>query len=191
VKQVERLLSYFLEFTLIRILAQQNHQPNSDTQSGICRRTQMMMVKRLFENGHSGSAHKGGDFMSKEILIVEDEPGVAAAIRFLMEQQGYCVRVAEKGEDALDLISTNKPHLVLLDIMLPGISGWEVCEKIRTNPDCRDIKIVFLTARRDEAEVARGLALGADAYITKPFKNDQLIASVKALLQDALEVAGK
>jgi DNA-binding response OmpR family regulator len=151
----------------------------------------MNMPKRLFENGPSGSAQKGGGFMSKEILIVEDEPGVVAAIQFLMEQQGYCVKIAENGEDALDLILKNKPHLVLLDIMLPGISGWEVCEKIRTNPDCRDIKIVFLTARRDEAEVARGLALGADAYITKPFKNDQLVASVKALLQDALEVAGK
>ncbi|MBW2435967.1 MAG: response regulator [Desulfobacterales bacterium] len=127
--------------------------------------------------------------MSKEILIVEDEPGVVAAIRFLMEQQGYNVRVAEKGEDALDLISTNKPHLVLLDIMLPGMSGWEVCESIRLNPEYRNVKIVFLTARRDEADIARGLALGANAYITKPFNNDQLIARVKALLQDALEEA--
>ena len=129
--------------------------------------------------------------MSKEIIIVEDEPGVVAAIRFLMEQQGYRVKVAEKGEDALDLILENKPHLVLLDIMLPGMSGWEVCEHIRLNPDCGRVKIAFLTARGDDAEVARGLALGADAYITKPFKNDQLVASVKALLQDALEVAGK
>ena len=127
--------------------------------------------------------------MSKEILIVEDEPGVMAAIRFLMEQQGYNVRVAEKGEDALDLLSTNKPHLVLLDIMLPGMNGWEVCEAIRSNPEYRNVKIVFLTARRDEADIARGLALGANAYITKPFNNDQLIARVKALLQDALEEA--
>jgi DNA-binding response OmpR family regulator len=127
--------------------------------------------------------------MSKEILIVEDEPGVMAAIRFLMEQQGYNVRVAEKGEDALDLLSTNKPHLVLLDIMLPGMNGWEVCEAIRSNPEYRNVKIVFLTARRDEAEIAKGLDLGANAYITKPFNNDQLIARVKALLQDALEEA--
>jgi DNA-binding response OmpR family regulator len=127
--------------------------------------------------------------MSKEILIVEDEPGVMAAIRFLMKQQGYNVRVAEKGEDALDLLSTNKPHLVLLDIMLPGMNGWEVCEAIRSNPEYRNVKIVFLTARRNEAEIAKGLDLGANAYITKPFKNDQLIARVKALLQDALEEA--
>ena len=127
--------------------------------------------------------------MSKEILIVEDEPGVMAAIRFLMKQQGYNVRVAEKGEDALDLLSTNKPHLVLLDIMLPGMNGWEVCEAIRSNPEYRNVKIVFLTARRNEAEIAKGLDLGANAYITKPFNNDQLIARVKALLQDALEEA--
>ena len=112
-----------------------------------------------------------------------------AAIRFLMKQQGYNVRVAEKGEDALDLLSTNKPHLVLLDIMLPGMNGWEVCEAIRSNPEYRNVKIVFLTARRNEAEIAKGLDLGANAYITKPFKNDQLIARVKALLQDALEEA--
>ncbi|MGD9235181.1 MAG: response regulator [Desulfobacterales bacterium] len=129
--------------------------------------------------------------MSKEILIVEDEPGVVAAIRFLMEQQGYRVKVAEKGEDALHLILKNKPHLVLLDIMLPGMSGWEVCEQIRLNPDYRSVKIAFLTARSDEAEVARGLALGADAYITKPFKNDKLIARVKSLLQNTGEETGK
>jgi DNA-binding response OmpR family regulator len=123
--------------------------------------------------------------MSKEILIVEDEPGVMAAIRFLMEQQGYRVRVAASGEDALDLIFKNKPDLVLLDIMLPGMSGWEVCENIRIKPDYRTVKIVFLTARRDEAEIARGLALGADAYITKPFNNDYLTAKVKALLESA------
>ncbi len=129
--------------------------------------------------------------MSKEILIVDDEPGVVVAIQFLMEQQGYTVLVAERGEDALDLIYRHKPDLVLLDIMLPGISGWEVCEIIRLNPDCRTVKIVFLTARGDEAEIARGLALGADAYITKPFNNDHLIAKVNALLGHAEEESGK
>ena len=125
--------------------------------------------------------------MPKEILIVEDEPGVVVAIQFLMEQQGHNVLVAERGEDALDLIYKYKPDLVLLDIMLPGISGWEVCEIIRLNPDCRNIKIAFLTARGDESEIARGLALGADAYITKPFSNDQLVAKVNAILEDAYE----
>ncbi len=129
--------------------------------------------------------------MPKEILIVEDEPGVVVAIQFLMEQQGHNVLVAERGEDALDLIYKYKPDLVLLDIMLPGISGWEVCEIVRLNPDYRNIKIVFLTARGDEAEIARGLALGADAYITKPFSNDQLIAKVNSILEDAYEETEK
>ena len=125
--------------------------------------------------------------MPKEILIVDDEPGVAVAIQFLMEQQGHRVLIAQRGEDALDLIYKYKPNLVLLDIMLPGISGWEVCEIIRLNPDYRNIKIVFLTARSTEVEIAKGLALGADAYITKPFSNDKLVARVDALLEDTYE----
>ena len=129
--------------------------------------------------------------MPKEILIVDDEPGVVAAIQFLMEKQGHNVLIAERGEDALDLIYKYRPDLVILDIMLPGISGWEVCEIIRLNPDYRDVKIVFLTARGDEGEIARGLALGADAYITKPFSNDQFIAKVNALLENAFEETGK
>lgn len=129
--------------------------------------------------------------MPKEILIVDDEPGVVAAIQFLMEQQGHNVLIAERGEDALDLIYKYRPDLVILDIMLPGISGWEVCEITRLNPDYRDVKIVFLTARGDEGEIARGLALGADAYITKPFSNDQFIAKVNALLENAFEETGK
>ena len=125
--------------------------------------------------------------MSKEILIVDDEPGVAVAIQFLMKQQGHSVLVAQRGEDALEMIYKYKPDLVLLDIMLPGISGWEVCEIIRLNPDYRNIKIVFLTARSTEVEIAKGLALGADAYITKPFSNEKLVARVNALLENAYE----
>ena len=107
--------------------------------------------------------------MPKEILIVDDEPGVVVAIQFLMEQQGYTVLVAKSGEDALEEIYRYKPDLAILDIMLPGISGWEVCEIVRLNPDYRNVKIVFLTARGDEAEIARGLAIGADAYIPSRF----------------------
>lgn len=129
--------------------------------------------------------------MSKEILIVDDEPGVVVAIQFLMEQQGHNVLVAQRGEDALELIYKYKPDLVILDIMLPGISGWEVCEIIRLNPDYRNVKIIFLTARSAETEIARGLSLGADAYITKPFSNDRLVARVNELLESAFEETGK
>ncbi len=129
--------------------------------------------------------------MPKEILIVDDEPNVVVPIQFLMEQQGYRVMTAERGEDALDLIYQYKPDLVLLDIMLPGIDGYEVCEIIRLNPDFRDIKIIFLTAKGRESEIAKGLALGADAYISKPFSNTTLVARVKELLEKTYEEAGE
>ena len=107
--------------------------------------------------------------MPKEVLIVDDEPSIVVPIQFLMEQQGYNVIIAENGENALDVIFKYKPDLILLDIMLPGIDGYEVCEILRLNPLYRDIKIIFLTAKGREVEIAKGLALGADAYITKPF----------------------
>jgi DNA-binding response OmpR family regulator len=127
--------------------------------------------------------------MAKEILIVDDEQNVIMPLQFLMEQQGYRVMIAERGEDALELISRYKPDLVLLDIMLPGIDGWEVCEIVRLNPNYRNIRIIFLTAKGREVEIAKGLALGADAYITKPFSNAELVAKVKELLEKTYEEA--
>jgi len=129
--------------------------------------------------------------MTKEILIVDDEPNVVMPIQFLMEQQGYRVMIAERGEDALDLIYQYEPDLVLLDILLPGIDGYEVCEIIRLNPNYRNVKIIFLTAKGREVEIAKGLALGADAYITKPYSNAELVAAVKELLEKTYEEAGE
>ena len=129
--------------------------------------------------------------MPKEILIVDDEPGVVVPIQFLMEQQGYIVMVADRGEDALDLIYRYKPDLVILDIMFPGIDGYEVCEIVRLNPNYRDVKIMFLTAKGREVDAAKGLALGADAYLTKPFSNDELVAKVKEILEKTQAEAGK
>ena len=129
--------------------------------------------------------------MTKEILIVDDEPNVVVSLQFLMEQQGYKVMIAERGEDALDLIYQYKPDLVLLDIMLPGIDGYEVCEIVRLNPEYRNIKIIFITAKGREEEIAKGLSLGADAYITKPFSNAELVAQVNALLKGTGAKAGK
>jgi DNA-binding response OmpR family regulator len=129
--------------------------------------------------------------MAKEILIVDDETNVVVPIQFLMEQQGYRVMIAERGEDALDLIYQYKPDLVLLDIMLPGIDGYEVCEIVRLNPNYRNVKIIFLTAKGREEEIAKGLALGADAYITKPYSNVELVAKVKELLKKTSEEAGE
>ena len=120
--------------------------------------------------------------MPKKILIVDDEPGIVVALQFLMKEQGYNVLTAESGEFALELIYQYNPDLVLLDIMLPGINGWEVCKIVRLNPDCRNIKIIFLSAKSSEVEIAKGLALGGNAYITKPFQNDVLVNKVKELL---------
>ena len=129
--------------------------------------------------------------MPIEILIVDDEPSIVVPIQFLMEQQGYNVLVAENGEDALDIIYKYKPDLILLDIMLPRIDGYEVCEIVRLDPRYRDIKIIFLTAKGREVEIAKGLALGADAYITKPFSNTELVSKVKELLAITHETAEK
>jgi len=129
--------------------------------------------------------------MPKEILIVDDEPSIVVPIQFLMEQQGYSVLVAENGEDALDVIYKYKPDLILLDIMLPRIDGYEVCEIVRLNPEYRNIKIIFLTAKGREVEIAKGLALGANAYITKPFSNTELVAKVKELLDNTNENSGE
>jgi DNA-binding response OmpR family regulator len=127
--------------------------------------------------------------MPKEILIVDDEPSIVVPIQFLMEQQGYNVMVAENGESALDIIYKYKPDLILLDIMLPRIDGYEVCEIVRLDPRYRDIKIIFITAKGREVEIAKGLALGADAYITKPFSNTELVSKVKELLAVTHETA--
>ena len=127
--------------------------------------------------------------MPKEILIVDDEPSIVVPIQFLMEQQGYNVLVAENGEDALDIIYKYKPDLILLDIMLPRIDGYEVCEIVRLDPRYRDIKIIFITAKGREVEIAKGLALGADAYITKPFSNTELVSKVQELLANTHETA--
>ncbi|UCF95392.1 MAG: response regulator [Desulfobacterales bacterium] len=129
--------------------------------------------------------------MPKQILIVDDEPSIVVPIQFLMEQNGYQVLVAQNGEEALDIIFKSKPDLILLDIMLPGIDGYEVCEIVRLNPEYRKTKIIFLTARGREVEIAKGMALGADAYITKPFSNAELVEKVKALLNNTDEEAAQ
>jgi DNA-binding response OmpR family regulator len=128
--------------------------------------------------------------MPKEVLIVDDEPSIVVPLQFLMEQQGYNVIVAQNGEDALDVIFKYKPDLILLDIMLPGIDGYEVCEIVRLNRRFRDVKIIFLTARGREVEIAKGMSLGADAYITKPFSNAKVVAKVKELLEKSHEKMG-
>ena len=120
--------------------------------------------------------------MARTILIVDDEPNIVIPLQFLMEQNDYDVLVAQNGEEAIEIISRYKPDLILLDIMLPGIDGYEVCEMVRLNPEWQDIRIIFLTAKGREVDIAKGMVLGADAYITKPFSNIKIVEKVKELL---------
>lgn len=123
--------------------------------------------------------------MSKSVLIVDDEPNIVISLEFLLEQAGYQVRVAHDGQEAWEAIQRQAPDLVLLDVMLPRLSGFDLCQKIRDNPAWQRMRIVMLTAKGREVEVSKGLALGADAYISKPFSTQELLAQVRDLLADA------
>ncbi|MEN3363299.1 MAG: two-component system, OmpR family, alkaline phosphatase synthesis response regulator PhoP [Burkholderiales bacterium] len=120
--------------------------------------------------------------MMQRILIVDDEPNIVLSLEFLMEQSGYEVAIARDGEEALVQMETFRPDLVLLDVMLPLRSGFEVCQKIRENRAWDRVKVVMLSAKGRELDTSKGLALGADAYITKPFSTKDLIEEVRALL---------
>lgn len=120
--------------------------------------------------------------MAKRILIADDEPNIVISLEFLMQRNGYEVMTAPDGEQALRMLQDFKPDLILLDIMLPLRNGFEVCQRIRENPEWRHTRIVMLTAKGREVEVTKGLALGADVYITKPFATKELLADVRRLL---------
>jgi DNA-binding response OmpR family regulator len=121
--------------------------------------------------------------MPKQILIVDDEPSIIVALQFLMEHNGYNTIVAFSGEEAMEAVARHHPDLILLDIMLPVVDGFEVCQRVRENPEWKDIRIVLVTALGSEVNVNKGLDLGADAYITKPFSNADLVAKVKELIE--------
>ena len=120
--------------------------------------------------------------MGKRILIVDDEPNIVTSLEYLMKREGFEVQVAVDGEAGLKAAAASAPDLVLLDIMLPKMNGFEVCERLRSNPAGRGMKIVMLTAKGRQADSARGMAAGADLYVTKPFSTRELVAQVKQLL---------
>ncbi len=122
--------------------------------------------------------------MTRTVLLVDDEPNIILSLEFLIEQAGYEARVARDGEAALKSIEERKPDLVLLDVMLPKRDGFDVCERIRANPAWDDIRIVMLTAKGRDSEREKGLALGADAYITKPFSTREAMEQIKRFLDD-------
>jgi two-component system, OmpR family, alkaline phosphatase synthesis response regulator PhoP len=118
----------------------------------------------------------------KKILIADDEPNIVTALEFLLERNGYEVLVARNGGAALKLVEEHKPDLVLLDVMMPVKSGYEVCQRMRERADWRHIKIIMLTAKGRDVEMSKGLSIGADLYITKPFSTQDLLAKINALL---------
>jgi DNA-binding response OmpR family regulator len=131
------------------------------------------------------------DRMAKRVLIADDEPNIVTSLEYLMKMTGYEVACARNGEEALELVAAFMPDLVLLDVMMPRRSGYDVCQRMRERPEWRHIRIVMLSAKGREAEVSKGLSLGADAYVTKPFSNRELIAKVGSLLgEDAAPAPG-
>jgi DNA-binding response OmpR family regulator len=120
--------------------------------------------------------------MKPSVLLVDDEPNIVLSLEFLMKQAGYDVRIARDGDAALAAVEDRAPDLILLDVMTPGRDGYEICQTIRANPAWRTVKIVMLTAKSREVEREKGLALGADDYITKPFSTRELVDRVKRLL---------
>ena len=120
--------------------------------------------------------------MVNKILIVDDEPSITVPLKFLMEQNQFEVMVVHSGEDALAAIENFVPDLVLLDVMLPAVDGFQVCQNLKADPLRKSIKVVFLSAMTRDMDIAKGNTLGADAYITKPFSNADVVRQVKELL---------
>ena len=121
--------------------------------------------------------------MSWKVLVVDDEPNILLSLQFLLKQKGYEVRTALNGEEALKALAEMVPDLILLDVMMPKPDGYEVCQQIRATPAWAKIPVVMLTAKGRDVEKEKGMAMGADDYITKPFATQELMAKVQAILE--------
>jgi DNA-binding response OmpR family regulator len=118
----------------------------------------------------------------KKVLIVDDELSILVPLKFLLEKNNYRVDLAQSGKDALDMITQSKPDLVLLDIMLPDLDGYEIFQMIREHSEWDDIKVIYLSAKNRDVDIAKGLNLGVDAYVTKPFSNAELLDKIDHLV---------
>ena len=121
--------------------------------------------------------------MTASILVADDEPNIVLSLEFLLKQAGFRVRTVSDGEAALAAIAQEPPDLILLDVMIPGRDGFAVCQAIRGNPAWRDIRIIMLTAKGGEIQREKGLSLGADEYVTKPFSTRDLVERIRRMLQ--------
>ena len=120
--------------------------------------------------------------VSASILVVDDEPNIVLSLEFLLKQAGFRVRTVSNGEAALAAIAQEPPDLVLLDVMIPGRDGYAVCQEVRSNPAWRDMRIIMLTAKGGDIQREKGLSLGADEYVTKPFSTRELVERVRRML---------
>ncbi len=121
--------------------------------------------------------------VTDRVLVVDDEPEIVALVAYHLAKAGYRVATASSGQDAIDIARRERPALVVLDLMLPGMSGFEVLEVLRSDDNTRDVAVLMLTARREEVDRIRGLSLGADDYLTKPFSPQELVLRVAAILR--------
>ena len=122
--------------------------------------------------------------MSKQVLIVDDEPNIVISLEFLMKREGFAVAVARDGEEGLAAIRAGRPDLVVLDVMMPKRNGYEVLAAVRADPALAGVRILMLTAKGRPAEREKGLELGADAYMPKPFSTRELVDKAKSLLAE-------
>ena len=121
--------------------------------------------------------------MPTTLLIADDEPNILLSLDYLMQREGFRVVLARDGQEALDLIVRERPALALLDVMMPLRSGLEVCQQVRQDPTLDGVQILLLTAKGRETDVSKGLAMGANAYMTKPFSTRELVAKVRSMLE--------
>ena len=119
----------------------------------------------------------------KKILIVDDEPNILISLEFLLTKGGFQVFVARDGQEALDIIKAELPTLVILDVMMPNVDGYEVCQYVKHDPSLNHIKVVFLSAKTKDEDIEKGYALGADLYLTKPFSTRNLMKEIKVLTE--------
>ncbi|HEU0289862.1 MAG TPA: response regulator [Burkholderiales bacterium] len=124
---------------------------------------------------------------AKKVLIAEDEPNIVLSLEFLLKGAGYEVAVARDGSEALKLTGSLRPDLIVLDVMLPSVNGFEVCRQIRGDRETKDTRVLILTARGRESEVEKGMAAGANAYLTKPFATKELMKAVVELVGPAID----
>ena len=123
--------------------------------------------------------------MTHKLLVADDEPNIVISLEYLMKREGYDVLVATDGNQALETIRREQPALVLLDVMMPGKTGFEVCQAVRADPALEGVRILMLTAKGRDTDISKGLALGANAYITKPFSTRELVQKVAEMLGGA------